>query len=406
VTHEETIASPVLTPEQGPVFPALDALRAVGALAVFTTHAAYWAGAYIGHGVWGSVLARLDVGVAIFFVLSGFLLARPYLARALDRRPAPALGHYYWKRALRILPLYVVTALLALGLITKNNDLGRRDWFVTLVFGNTFVDRQLPDGLTHMWSLAVEVSFYVFLPLLMLVAVGRRGKLHPRRVLALVLVMVAVTVGWELWASPWASGWSTGQPNEWLPAYLCWFGIGILLALVELLHRRGTTSRWVARVVSLAGQPGSCWAMAGGLLLITATPLAGPSMLVAPTPGQLLAKNLAYAAIGGLVVLTGIFPAPGSAFARVLGQRWARHLGFISYGFFCLHLPVLHFVMWVTGWPLFEGRFVAIWAFALVLSLAAAELAYRLIELPATRLRPLGRGDSANSAASTDASTR
>ena len=206
-------------------------------MAVFTTHAAYWAGAYIGHGVWGSVLARLDVGVAIFFVLSGFLLARPYLARALDRRPAPAVGHYYWKRALRILPLYVVTALLALGLITKNNDLGPRDWLVTLGFGNTFVDHQLPDGLTHMWSLAVEVSFYVFLPLLMLIAVGRGGRLHPRRVVVLVLVMVSVTVGWLLWGSPWASGWTTGQPNEWLPAYLGWFGVGIMLALVELLHR-------------------------------------------------------------------------------------------------------------------------------------------------------------------------
>ena len=406
MTHVDTTGSPVLTPEQGPVFPVLDTMRAVGALAVFTTHAAYWAGAYIGHGVWGSVLARLDVGVAIFFVLSGFLLARPYLARAVDERPPPGLGHYYWKRALRILPLYVVTALLALALITKNNDLGPRDWLVTLGLGNTFVDHQLPDGLTHMWSLTVEVCFYVVLPLLMLFAVGRSGRLHPRRVLVLVLVMVAATVGWELWGSPWAGRWTTGQPGEWLPAYLCWFGVGIFLALVELLHRRGSPSRWISRVVSLARQPGSCWAMVAGLLLVVATPVAGPSMLLAPTPGQLLAKNLVYGAIGGLVVLTGIFPVPGSAYARVLGHRWARHLGFISYGFFCLHLPVLHLVMWVTGWPLFEGRFLAIWAISLVLSLAAAELAYRLVEVPATRLRPLGRRDSQMRAASTGASTR
>ena len=77
---------PRLTPELSPVFPVLDTLRAVGALAVLTTHVAFQSGAYVRHGVWGALLSRLDVGVAIFFVLSGFLLSRPYLARAPDRR--------------------------------------------------------------------------------------------------------------------------------------------------------------------------------------------------------------------------------------------------------------------------------------------------------------------------------
>ena len=81
-------------------FPVLDTMRAVGALAVLTTHVAFWAGDYQRHGAWGSFLARLDVGVAIFFVLSGFLLSRPSPAvwlpsgdarprRTLPLRPAP-----------------------------------------------------------------------------------------------------------------------------------------------------------------------------------------------------------------------------------------------------------------------------------------------------------------------------
>ena len=75
-------------PETAPTFPLLDTMRAVGALCVLTTHAAFWAGDYTRHGTWGTVLARLDVGVAIFFVLSGFLLSRPWLpARRPTGRP-------------------------------------------------------------------------------------------------------------------------------------------------------------------------------------------------------------------------------------------------------------------------------------------------------------------------------
>ena len=60
-----------------PRFPMLDTLRAVGAIAVLTTHVAFWGGEYTRWGAFGTVLARLDVGVAIFFVLSGFLLSYP-----------------------------------------------------------------------------------------------------------------------------------------------------------------------------------------------------------------------------------------------------------------------------------------------------------------------------------------
>lgn len=391
----------------GHQFPLLDTLRAVGALAVFTTHAAFWAGAYIGNGIWGTLLSRLDVGVAVFFVLSGFLLARPHLARAAVGRPAPEVGRYYWKRFLRIAPLYVVTVALALGFIRKNDDLGVRDWLVTLVLGNTFVDARLPNGLTHMWSLAVEVTFYVLLPLFMLAAVGRSRRLDPRRVVLVIVVMVAVSVWWGLFGAPAAGGWTTGQPVQWLPTYLSWFGVGILLALVDVLHRRGTWSRLTDPVVALASQPGSCWAMVLGLLLVASTPLAGPSMLAISTPGQLLTKNLLYGLVGGLLVLTGIFARPSSGYSRVLGHRAARHLGFISYGLFSLHLPVLHLVMWSTGWELFDGRFLQIWVVGLLVSLAAAELSYRLIEGPAMRLKDFGRTRvDSTTAARTGTSTR
>ena len=110
-----TVSPPEVVDE---TFPHVDALRAVGALAVLTTHVGFWSASYQRDGTVGALIARLDVGVALFFVLSGFLLSRGWLVRALAGRPAPATGHYLWKRALRILPVYVVTATLALALIS------------------------------------------------------------------------------------------------------------------------------------------------------------------------------------------------------------------------------------------------------------------------------------------------
>ena len=96
-------------------FPALDVLRLVGALAVLTTHVAFQTGEYFPNGVVGTLLARMDIGVAIFFVLSGFLLSRPWWASAASGTPAPMVGRYALKRLLRIWPVYLVTDLHGYG---------------------------------------------------------------------------------------------------------------------------------------------------------------------------------------------------------------------------------------------------------------------------------------------------
>lgn len=385
----------------GPDFAALDALRAVGALCVLTTHVAFWSGDYTGNGFWGTLLARLDVGVALFFVLSGFLLARPWLAATADRRPTPATPDYLWKRFLRIAPLYVVTAALALAFVRSNADLSWGDRIATLLMLDTFRSPLLPGGLTHMWSLAVEVTFYLALPALMVALLGRRRVraargLRPARVLVGIAALVVVTAWWHLDGAARVSPHTDGAPLQWLPAYLSWFALGLLLALAHVLHERGAWERLTAPLVALGRQPGSCWALVAGLLLVAATPVAGPSMLDAPTPGQSLTKSLLYAVVGLLVVVTGVFADPASRYARGLSHPAARRLGWISFGIFCLHLPLLHLVMWATPWELFEGHGVPLWLLTLALSLVAAEVSYRLVERPAMRLRGLVGSRSAN----------
>src|SRR5439155_8306716 len=54
----------------------------------------------------GRYAQRLEVGVAIFFVISGFLLYRPFAASRAAGQPAPRTGPYAWRRVLRIVPAY------------------------------------------------------------------------------------------------------------------------------------------------------------------------------------------------------------------------------------------------------------------------------------------------------------
>jgi peptidoglycan/LPS O-acetylase OafA/YrhL len=400
--------------ELAPVFPALDTLRAVGALAVLTTHTSFQSGDYLGNGVWGSLLGRLDIGVAIFFVLSGFLLTRPWFARAALSLPRPGTGRYYWKRVLRIYPVYVVTVVVALALIGENAGGTARDWIRTLLLADVYTQDELPHGLTQMWSLAVEVAFYAVLPLLMLLALGRgvSPRLRTPRVLVVLVALVGTSFWWHLDLGGRLADQSTGLPMTWLPSYLTWFAVGMALALAHVLLQRDGPGRAPLRwLVTLGGLPGVCWAAVAGLMLVASTPLAGPTLLFVASPAESLTKHLLYAAVGGLLVLSGAFGAPGR-FQDLMAARLPRHLGHISYGVFCIHLPILHLVMTAGDFELFGGHGLQIWALTLALSLVAAELLYRLVERPANRLRRLpppwrrrSRTSQANSSA-TAATTR
>ncbi|QIX26417.1 acyltransferase [Nocardioides sp. JQ2195] len=370
-------------------FPVLDTLRAVGALAVLTTHTAFWAGAYTEHGVAGRALARMDVGVAIFFVLSGFLLSRPWFLRAARGAAAPELGRYYVKRLLRIMPVYLVTAVIALALIRENRGHDLLGWLTTLSLTDIYVHPSMPAGLTQMWSLATELSFYLVLPLVMWLAIGR--QLRPARVLVTLSVLCIIAVLWHLGLSTQVPGVEHRAVHEWLPAFLIWFSIGIGLGLLQVLHALGRLDRHtVARLEAAASTPGSLWLVAAGLLLVATSPLAGPTLLTAPTEIQSLTKNLLYAGIGGAVVFSGVFTAD-NRWARAMSHPLPRHLGHISYSLFCIHLPVLHLVMWLTGHDLFAGHLLQIFLLTLVLSLAASEVLYRFVEMPFMRLKDLGR---------------
>jgi peptidoglycan/LPS O-acetylase OafA/YrhL len=372
-------------------FPALDTLRAVAALAVLSTHAAFWSGAYT-QQVWGTALARLDVGVAVFFVLSGFLLSRPWLVRHRDGLPPPATGRYLWKRALRIVPVYMVSVVAALVLLPGNQEATPATWVKTLLLANIYVDDTLPEGLTQMWSLATEVAFYLVLPALMWLALRRSRSANPvaSRLGVVVGLLVLVNVLWLMDLSVRLDSGGS-MIRLWLPSYLTWFSVGLVLAACEVRHAGGTgrSDRLAGVVRQLGTSPGLCWAAAGALLAIAATPIAGPADLTAPTLGAAMTKNLLYAAIAAFVILPGVFARPNGWYNRALSHPAPRHLGHISYGIFCVHLFLLELIAEWRGIELFGGRGLELFLLTLVAAVCLSELLYRAVERPFMRLRDL-----------------
>ena len=152
--------------------PAVEGMRACAAVGVVVTHVAFQTG-HTG-GITGRLFGRFDLAVAVFFALSGFLLWRGHAAAARGLRPVPPTGHYLRSRIVRIMPGYLVAVVVILSLLPEAKaDL--TVWLANLSLTQIYVPLTLTAGLTQMWSLSVEVAFYLALPLLALLARRRAG---------------------------------------------------------------------------------------------------------------------------------------------------------------------------------------------------------------------------------------
>ncbi len=244
-----------------PRFAALDAFRAVGALMVVATHVAFVTGRTQG-GPFSGLLGRLDVGVAVFFVLSGFLLFRPYVAARASSGPAVSTPRYLIRRAPRILPAYWLLVVASLLGLQSNRDATALDWARHLTLTQIYDSADLRDGLSQTWSLCTEVAFYVALPLLALLTLaGRKGSpWRPGRVLALLTLSIPISIAWIIlgkngdYLNPFTSG-------LWFPAYTMWFAAGMALAVTHVAVSEGRIGRW-RTVADIASAPLACWSVA------------------------------------------------------------------------------------------------------------------------------------------------
>ncbi len=250
-------------------------MRAVAALLVVGTHAAFATGK-LTHGYVGAIYARLEIGVALFFVLSGFLLFRPWVVAAATGGTSPGLARYARHRLRRVMPGYLVTVLATFELyvVFTPGPNPAQTWHgllryltLTQIYTDDYLTTYLHPALSQMWSLAVEVSFYAALPAIAYVLLRRRRpEWRPARVLTALAALAAVTPVWLVIAA--ATDALPNSAGMWLPAHLACFAGGMALAV---LHVIGV--QWRAH----AALP-----LAGVLFLVVATPLGG--VIVGPDP--------------------------------------------------------------------------------------------------------------------------
>jgi peptidoglycan/LPS O-acetylase OafA/YrhL len=347
--------------------PALDGLRAFAVTAVILYHLSYsWAG--------GGYL-----GVDAFFVLSGFLITTLLLTEHAGTGRV-SLGGFWGRRARRLLPalflllvvvvLYASTTMTALQLDDLRGDAIASlfyvaNWHFIATDQSYFALLTVPSPLQHLWSLAIEEQFYLLWPLVVVgvLAVARAS----RRVLVIVTVAGIVL-------SQMAMAWlyEEADPSR------AYYGtearahtilVGCLLALI--LSRRPVARGATKRVLGAAG-------LAAFAVCIVVWWRAEPG------PRLFYGGDLVFSVVVAVVIAAAVQPT--GALRTFLGLRAFRFVGFISYGLYLWHWPVIVFATPertdLTG--------VRLDLFRIGITVGAALISYYLLEQPIRRgvLRP------------------
>ena len=324
----------------------LDGLRACAALSVLAYHVASWSGLTQGPGL-ETVASALKGGVALFFVISGYVLFLPAARCLRDGTPPRSPSSFLIRRAARIAPAYWVALGLWLALAAVSGaglPSGPRsaELWRYFLFAQIYSSGTIPGGLGVAWTLCIEVTFYVLLVVLIASlahAVGRNAAAGARRwagptmLAAGGLFGIACVVRLGFAGSLFARIRTVHLVGaSALPASLDWFALGIGLAVVVArIERAGVIERGrIARMRPLARG-------LAVVLLLASIPVQGGDLYL---PLDSLAAHLLLGIGSALLVLGAVLP--DSAPRRtLLGSAPVAWLGRISYGIYLYHLPAI-----------------------------------------------------------------
>lgn len=351
--------------------PGLEGLRAVAALGVILTHVTFQTG-LDPRSFAGSILSRFDFFVPVFFALSAFLLWRGHHTD----RSVPTITRYLINRAGRILPAYLGCVVAVILLLPEASTMSGEQILANLTLTQVYFSDGLAPGLTHLWSLSVEVGFYLALPLLA-VTVGRL----PRRGRIVVILGLAVgSLGWAF--LPWVMAGpdpAAGVPNRqiWPPAYAPWFAVGLLAAEVEgrvpPVVRRALGVRWVWWLLALV----TAW--------VAGQEWFGPIGLTHPDPAEFARRVVAGTVFAAAIVVPEALD-PGARGGRWLLTPLMQALGRWSYSIFLWHVAMLSLAFPLLGIEWFSGGFWPVLLVTLALTLPVAAASYVFLEEPGKRL--------------------
>ena len=331
------VAGPTSTASHSRRLVGLDGLRAIAAFAVFFHHVGFHSGRTY-DGAIGRYIGRLDVGVPIFFVLSGFLLFTPIAAAVLDERQLRPTIEYLWRRFMRIYPAFWVALFLIVVFTSETLSVG--SGIATSLLVHIHWSEYALGPIPQAWSLATEVSFYLALPILArFLRPWLKDRSRSERRSAL-LVFVAgcylLSVFFRICVLGLQSQWSD-VAVLWLPGMFDYFAIGMGLAVARIGFEPGSALRF--RLERLAG-PAGLWWIGAALLFHVVSQWMGLSLGldVASWPRE-IGRQLVYGAIGFALLFPLVFgTARQSLVRRFVASPPMDWLGKISYSVYLWHM--------------------------------------------------------------------
>ncbi len=336
-------------------------------------------------------------GVAIFFVLSGYLLALPFWRAHDSANPFPSLREYTIRRASRIVPGYYVA--IGATLLVSALLLGEAPSAAVLLralSGLTFLNSFHPvtffpiDADAPLWSIGMEVISYCLLPIAMWLVfrLPGRSRIASRLGFALVLCAVlelhrAVSASWPFGTIP--DGWKFGfvdLASHWMPGYhplsfFLIFGLGALSASLSILVKSRSVIADILSVIAL---------LAAAKIML--------DVGVADGEGFWGFQNIPFAfPLFPLLVATAVGALPHARYLPVLTERRpVRFLASISFGMYLFHSQAIDvaqryvFPFFVNGQKFSEGQYFTACVSIIALVLVIASLSWFLVERPLLRL--------------------
>ena len=354
--------------------PELDGLRGIAVLLVLWVHLPVGA---LG-GLAASARAQLlpgNVGVDLFFVLSGFLITRILLV---DRERGVPLRYFLVRRFLRIFPIYYLTILLLLPELGGSEAVA----CATYTSNYVFLFSEEVSLLEHTWSLAVEEHFYLLWPPVVAFLVPRKSR---RVLLGAILPLGVLSVAGALLLGDWTAHPERLEEFVGRTSTVRFFslGLGALMAYHEmtLRRRRGLAAGIVALLLILFAA-----------LTLRGAKLLGYDEVLARIPGTggeprnymrpLYAIGMPFASAA--VVLVGVaWSGRASLQGWLLTARPLRWVGRISYGLYLYHFPIFKAAVWGASPDMPTPTRVIV---ALGLCFGVAWLSYVTIERPLLRI--------------------
>jgi peptidoglycan/LPS O-acetylase OafA/YrhL len=300
---------------------ALDGLRGIAVAAVVVNH------------LRPEALPGGWLGVDIFFVLSGYLITT-LLLREHDGRGRLDLGHFYSRRARRLLPaLFVLLAAVAVVARLSPDEPGfsglRADGFAALGYvanwrfvatGASYFDAFAPSPLRHLWSLAVEEQFYLLWPLVLIVVLRKHGA----RAVGISAVVLAAASAVAM-AVLYGNGASVSRVYFGTDTHVHSVLIGCALAAIGPAQRR--------------------WRGTGVAALVAVTGIAFAFARLSGTgPVAYRGGIVAVSLLTAVVIAAATTPSGAGIVGRAFSWRPLCALGLISYGVYLWHWPIIEYL--------------------------------------------------------------